>query len=365
MEYVPIELPPEAVGKISLDGLLIHVPGKEQSDIVFIDSSHVDYCKETGRYTIWLAPPYQYYCVPKTLDPDLLESEQLSGKPFRGMDLIRRMERAWGGQVQWINIPPDWVHSANQRGLLLSIPEAGVEWLHIEPEDFELTGTGCRVRVFPHWSYAKDFYGTELIAAAENQRTLPVIDLLWIKYRSYERRSQKAELELLSKTLWTMERENITEHSGFALCAKELKAQIRQNRKRSQDISTECEEYTRALTSLKVVSEYEQLHCEWKASSGRRRVDLEASNTVKLRMYERAIQQIIGLGIAPTSDPEKIKEYISFNKKELERLKREQQELQERLSSVYHAEQTVNEILAPPSLSNAANQLIHRNNYTL
>lgn len=364
-EFIPIELPPDAVQKISLDGLLVRVPSADGNDVVFIDNAHTDYEPETGHYTIWLAPPYQYYCVPETLDPDVLESEQLGGTPYRGMDLIKRMERAWDAPCEWIDVPADLVRSASDKGLILSVPDLGASYIHIEPQDFELTNMGCRVRIFPHWSYARNLYGSELIAAAEQQRNTPVIDLLWVKYRSYQRRSQKAELDILSNALWTMEREEISDRADFSQRAKELDAEIKENRQLIHTLVDECDEYTRAVACLNVLSEYEELYEEWQRATPGQKLVMEQKNLCKLQLYERAAAQLKGMGIHPNADPDKLTDYIEFNRSEIEERRQKIKKLEERLYGIYRAERVVNDTLEPPSLKKAADQLRRGTSYTL
>lgn len=192
-----------------------------------------------------------------------------------------------------------------------------------------------------------------------------MIDLLWVKYRSYQRRSQKAELDILSNALWTMEREEISDRADFSQRAKELDAEMKENRQLIHTLEDECDEYTRAVACLNVLSEYEELYEEWQRATPGQKLVIEQKNLRKLQLYERAAAQLKGMGIHPNADPDKLTDYIEFNRSEIEERRQKIKKLEERLYGIYRAERVVNDTLEPPSLKKAADQLRRGTSYTL
>lgn len=362
-KFIPVELPEDAVEKISLDGLLVKLPDEEQT--LFVDSSHVDFEPETGRYTIWLAPTYHYYCVAEKRDPDLLESEQLGEISFRGNDLIQKMERGWGGGEQWIEVPSDLLVSASPKGALLKLPDLSDQLIHVLPEDLEMNQSSCKVRIFPHWSYGKNVNGEDVINAVKSYSNATMVDLLWVKYRTYERRCQQRELQVLSDVLWTLNDEEISEKEDFQSREQEINQQISEERSLIRNIEEECDEYTRIVACLNVVADYEELYSDWQAATPGQKLVIEQKNLHRLQLYERAMMQLKRSGMNPSADPIKIEEYVEFNRREIQERRQKIEKLSDRLYHLYATQRGVDRILSKPTLEGAAKQLQRRHEYTL
>lgn len=346
--FTPVTLLPENIEKISLDGLLIKIPQGDQMGKVFLDSSHVDFDPETGTYTGWIGSGFRYYAVKDDLDPDLPESDQLGQEEIRGETMIRALERENGVTGAWVDVPAEYIRSAGPERLILSFPQDGVSSAFIDSEDVQFSPAGCKIRVYDNWTYARGFRGVELrnaLGGNQDQKQTGVINSMWRKYRSFERRNQQERTKALSKVLMVMEREKVQDLRDFPIKSAALSAQIEARRSHIKSLTQKRNQYAMAHRYLEAVRTYGTIHDRIACAKGWAKTQLQQSYGAELELYNTAVRNLQAMNVHITVEPEKVAGMMDSQADEIRRYQAEIKDLDERLEEVAAAESIVKEIL--------------------
>lgn len=346
--FTPVKLLSENIEKIALDGLLIKVPQGDHIARVFLDSAHVDFDAETGTYTGWIGSGFQYYAVKDDLNPDLPESEQLSQEEIRGEAMIRALERENGVTGAWVDVPAEYIRSVGTERLKLSFSQDGVSNAIVDSEDVRISPAGCKIRVYDNWTYARGFRGVELrdaLSGSQDHGKSGVINLMWRKYRSFERRSQRERTKALSKVLMVMEREKIQTLRDFHIKSTALSAQIEARRSHIKSLTQKRNQYAMALRYLKTVRTYGPVHDRVACAKGWAKSQLQKSHRAELELYNTAVRNLQAMNVHITVEPEKVAGMMDNQADEIRRYQAEIKDLDERLEEVAAAESIVKEIL--------------------
>lgn len=343
--FVPLVLRSEDVDRISLDGLLLRLSTKDGEQSFFVDSDHVDFDPLRNTYTAYIASAYSYFALRSDIDPDLPESEQLGTVSLRGEDIIRGIERQQT-EGQWVEVPAACIRSAIPKGLTLTFPEEQIPRVFLSPEDVRMDAKSCQVRLYDHWTYSKGLTGAELKTLLA-QRPKTVVDALWRRYRTYERRQDHQRTKSLAETLRFMEREDISGLQDFTLRRQSLRGEQEAVQSQIRLIQQKQGQYAMAYKHLLTVRQFEDIHEQVAGARGFARRRLEKRYRQELDAYETAADSLKAMNVHLSVEPEKVQGLMDHLSCELHRFRNEAERLDRQSRELDAAEHTVRQVTEP------------------
>lgn len=362
-EYTAITLKPDNICKITVDGILIDLTGPEEKGRVFIDNSYVDFVPETESYQIHIGSKYDYYYAAKKLDPDTLESQQLSGKNIKGENIIRAIELANEVNPLIVEISGTDLQGIGEKGAVLSAPEIGIEKLFLESEFIEYSrqdGGICKAKLYENWNYTytrtngdkASINGREL-ASLLNEREIKKTQSLIYKVAAMERKEKIKETKGLAKTLLLLRREDINTEKDFESRIGTMREQAAQIKEKLDLLQEKNKNYNEAVKYLLAFQKFLPYKQELEDQSIFTRKKFESRYEGELKAFDFAAQQLEKMGVRPEVDVDKVKGLIGNQQEQINNLSEKYKQVIAKIEEIRTAQITVQNI-----------QMQDRNGYT-
>lgn len=353
----PIILNKDNISKITIEGILLEIPDeKGELGKVFIDNNHVDYLKNTDKYAIYLGSKYDYYFVNEKIDPDVLESQQLSGRYTKGENIIRTLEVQNGIKPTIIEISASDIKSVSNKGLTISMPDLDIGSIFIENKYVEyerIDGGSCKVKLYENWnySYKKDqaskknelvnIIGDELINIIKN-RDLNKDESLVNKIAAMERRTAIKDTKKLADTLLLMRHEKIHKIEDFDVKIDGLLRQASGIKDTIKEIDIKNEQYKSAVKYLLAYNKY--LPIKQEATKTFNKKKYEKKYESELNAFNHAATQLEKYGVNTNVDPDKVIALIKNQNERINELKNNLNEVENKIESFRDAQKVVKEV---------------------
>lgn len=352
----PIILNQEHINKITVDGILIKLPDQQgRCHKIFIDNNHIDFLEDTKQYKIYIGSQYDYYYVSETLDPDVSESDQLTGEYTKGETLIRSMELENGIKPVELEISAADIKAINEKGVYISLPELGIESVFIENRYVEydrLNGGSCKVQIYENWNYSyrlpnpekknvlQNIKGADLVKKLES-RDYEKNPSLINRIAAMERRAAVKDTKALANMLLLMRKENINEKADFDRKIRELQSQANQVKESIQIIDNKNMQYKEVAKYLITVKKYMAIKQELGKQLPFMKKKYESKYESELKAFDYAAVQLEKLGVNTNVDPDKVIALVKEQESQAAALKQSFSGIMDRVDKIRQAKETV------------------------
>lgn len=352
----PIRVSKENILKITVDGILLELPDQEgKLGKVFIDNNHIDFLENTKEYELHIGDKFDYYFINEKINPDLLESEQLSGKYIKGEHLIRTLELKNGIKPIEMKVAAEYIKTIGQKGITISMP--GMEYLFIENEHVILdrASGSCSVNLYPNWNYnfkenadqkiLSNIKGKDLFEKLKDQGEQNK-SLAW-KIAAYDRRTGLTNTKELANVLMLMRKENISADNDFESKASQLQVTITDVKDKIKTIDEKNEQYKTATKYLLAYKKYLPIHQDYLKQNTFSKKKYEQKFESELKAFDHASKQLEKLGVNTNVDTEKVIGLIKNQEHEISNLKKDLEQKTDQLQELRNAQKIVREIQEP------------------
>lgn len=349
----------ENISKITVDGILIEMPDHDgKVGKIFIDNRHINYMKKSKEYEIFIGDKYDYYFVNDVINPDIAESEQLSGKYVKGENVIRTLEKQNGVKSVEIEISEQDIKAISQKGITLSLPDKSIDSLFIENEYvvYDKLNSSCKINFYENWNYSfrrSESNDKNLLTNIKGQSIIKLLDgrkqnkeyTLRGRIAAFERRNIAQNTKALAESLLLMRRKNIEEFNEFDINIDKLKSKATEVRNDIKIIDKKNTQYKEAVKYLISYNKYLPIKLEYEKQTILTRKRFYRKNESELMAFEYAVNKLEKLKINTSVDSDKVLGLVKQQNKKITELEEEFKQLEEQIDELRKAKEAIEEVI--------------------
>lgn len=340
----PVLLTKKQISKITVDGILVELPVEEgRTSKIFIDNRHVDFSETGDRFTAYLGSKYDYYLV-----TDDTTQAATSRKYVKGEQLIRQMELLNHVPPTVINIPARNVKAISEKGVMLTIPEYGIDSVFIEKQYASYSATaGCCVQLYENWNYSfrgkntdnqlQNIVGADLISRISPK---PEIDdgSLTRRIIAAERKATLRNTKEIAAALLLSREEKLESFTEFAAKIADLQKQVSAKNEAINAVAEKIEGYKTAGKYLAMYQKHALLGQQRESLSGFKFKKFVSAHKDELKMFDFAQQALENLGVNPEVNVEKVNELVKQYQKQMVQMQADLKAVNEQVVELKKAE---------------------------
>ncbi|MEG3006132.1 MAG: relaxase/mobilization nuclease domain-containing protein [Oscillospiraceae bacterium] len=351
------------ISKITVEGILIEMPDTAGNiGKVFINNDHVNYIEQSHEYEIFIGDKYDYYFVNETVNPDILESEQLTSKYTKGEYLIRTLEKLNDVKPAILDIAAADIKALSPKGITISLPDMGIDSFFIENEyvTYDRENGSCKVQLYENWNYnfrktdkekdsknlLNNIKGRDIIGMLTKREAIENQSLVG-RIAALEKRNQIADTKALAETLVLIRRESISSEPDFDIRIKELQATAGEIKETIKTLESKNEQYKNATKYLLTFNKYLTIKQELEKQSFISKNKFAKLHESELLAFEHAATQLEKLGVNTNVDSDKVVNLIKDQNRRAKDLSGNFKEVDNRINELKKAQAMVNEMINP------------------
>lgn len=343
------------ISKITVDGILVNVIDNEELGKVFIDNKHVNFNKLTNKYEVFIGEKYYYYFVKDKLEPDILESVQVSQKFIKGEQLIRSIEINNNVKPTSIELKNDNIKGIGKDGILITLPSLGIDRLFIENKYvvFDKLEKTCTINVYENWNYncigsdskikKNSIKGKDIIEELNNAQDR--FSNIGRRITVAERKNNISTAKELANILLTMNKENLTSSSDFDLKISDLKEKRDNIKQTIKELENKNSQYKEVAKYLITYNKYADIKINLGKQSIFKRKEYENKYAGELRELEFVEKKLAHMGVNTNVDPDKVVELIKSQDKEVSELNLKLKEIESKIEDLNNKKNIIDNLV--------------------
>nr|WP_315021737.1 relaxase/mobilization nuclease domain-containing protein [uncultured Aminipila sp.] len=316
-----ILLTDENIDKVTMDGLLINaIDNKGNKGKVFIDNKHINFNEQNKEYSAFIGSQYDYYFVTNEVNPDLTESEQLSGNFIKGETLLRNLELLNKVKPIEVQILAEDIKYLGDKGIALKMADLGIENLVIDNKYVSYEHKNCsslKAIIYPNWNYQfngesnknynqfNNIDGRKLIKILQSREETQSLSLSK-QIEAIQHKNRLIDTKRLAEALFTIRKENINQMGDFENKIEELMTKSNEMKDLMKTLDEKNMQYQKAAKYLITFNEYLPIKQELATHSVFTRKKFAQKYESELKAFEFAVEKLENMKVNSNVDPDKV-----------------------------------------------------------